>query len=76
MDELGKVMTYNLRFNVEKKISHFKHTELRLKCIMNYPITFNSKNLSMNWEKYLFHWEKNGILNLLQILCIPQPVHV
>ena len=28
-------------------------------------------NLSMNWEKYAFHWE-NRILNPLEILHLPQ----
>ena len=26
----------------------------------------------MNWEKYVFQWEKNKILNPLEILGIPQ----
>ena len=25
---------------------------------MRYFISSNFKNLSMNWEKYIFHWEK------------------
>ena len=25
---------------------------------MRYFISLNFKNLSMNWEKYVFHWEK------------------
>ena len=27
---------------------------------MRYSITSNFNNLSMNWEKYVFYWEKSN----------------
>ena len=38
---------------------------------IRYSISSNFKNLSVNWEKYVFYWE-NEILNPLEVLRIPQ----
>ena len=36
---------------------------------MRHATSSDFKNLSINWEKHIFHWE-NGILNPLEILHI------
>ena len=50
----------NLCFTVENKASNLHKIKLLLFQIqwMRYSITSNFKNLLMNWEKYVFYWEK------------------
>ena len=57
----------NLSFPVENKIENLH----KAGHILN--VSSNFKKLSTNWDKYVFYWE-NGILNLLEILHIPQKV--
>ena len=63
MEELWmncKKLGPNLSFSVEYKASNLHEIRLLLFKTqwMRFSITSNFKNLSMNWEKYVFYWEK------------------
>ena len=53
-------ISLNLCFTVENKASNLHKIKLLLFQTqwMRYSITSNFKNLFMNWEKYVFYWEK------------------
>ena len=53
MDELNKVGSW-CKFTVENKTCN----KMRYEWWMRYSVTLNFKNLSINWEKYVFYYEK------------------
>ena len=64
MDDWGKLCS-NLNFTVENKMGNLH----KAGHLSNFSSNF--KNLSVNWDEYVFHWE-NGTLNPLEILHILQ----
>ena len=39
---------------------------------MRYSISSSFKNLSMNWEKYIFHWEKWDFESIMNSAHMPE----
>ena len=67
----------NLSFTVENEASNLHKIKLLLFQTqwMRYSITSKFINLSINWEKYVFYWEKwnfEPIMNMLTIWCFTQ----
>ena len=56
----------NISFTAENKMEKADHISA-LTWWMRYSISSNFKNLSMNWLKYVFHWEKMKFCTYHQI---------